>query len=349
MKPNRLLFLTLVAILFVGCWKDDGWQADFLLAQQLEEERDTRLAKKKALSALKKATDAFGDKDLRTAQTKVLVGRLLRKSFATREAKEYLLQAYSILEYQKNKPLVLAQCCFELGWVHYLLAEMDEAQKLLDKALTLRKDKLADQHEDVIDTIAKLAAVFSYQKDFKKANELYGRALELTEQSFGRSSSEAAELLNDMAENYMRQNSHRARECLTRALAIRESLFHRGDAKSEVKLLSTIDELLSLLLASGKRKESIALLERKIEITGPRSLLSCGDSEKLGTLHLEDKDYVRAERAYLLSLQNLERAFGKNDEKCFGPMEKLIILYDEWGKKEKASALKKRIAVKGKR
>ena len=317
------------------------------MASRLEEDGDTRQAKTVAMRAFRRATKAFPADDLRLAKTKILLGRILRKSFATKEANKLLQEAYPLLKEKKAKELLIAKCAHELGWTHYLLAEMDLATKYFEEALALRKKKLAIQHEDVISSIARLAAVASYQKDFTKANRLFGKALELTKQSFGRSSAEAAEVLNDMAQNYIRQDSPKATDCLRRALAIREALFRKGDSRSEVKLLSTIDELLTLLLKKGKKRESVGLLDRKIEIVGPRSLLACGDAKKLGKIHVELKNYERAESAFLLSLQNLERAFGKGSDKSKGPIKELVVLYEQWGKKDKAKAMNDKLKKKG--
>ena len=317
------------------------------MALSLEEDGATRQARVVAVRALKKATKAFPDDDLRLAKTKILLGRILRKSFATTEAKRILEEAYPLLKGKKAEKLLIAECAFELGWAHYLLAEMEDGKKCFQEALQLRKEKLADQHEDVISSIARLAAVASYQKNFATANRLFARALELTKQSFGRSSAEAAEVLNDMAQNFSRQNSPRATDCLKRALAIREALFRKGDARSEVKLLSTIDELATLLLEKGKKREVIGLIDRKIEIVGPRSLMACGDAEELGKIHLELKNYERAESAFLLSLQNLERAFGQGSDKCKGPIKELVFLYEQWGKQGKSKAMQDRLKKKG--
>ncbi len=343
MKKRSSFLLLFLSFFICCCYHSSSWQNIFNRAQQHQRDGDLRSAFKIGQKALKLAKSSYGANDIRTARNELFIGSLLRKKFALKEANNHLSAAVDVLEQNKDNALLLAQCVYELALVHRSLGQMTEAENRIRQALIIREEKLAPQHEDVIKSTSLLASILSWKKEDDNANKLYRRALEMTEQSFGRSSTEVAELLEEISTHYAQRSEKEALDCLRRALNIREALFRKGDIKSEVKLMATIDSLVSRLESQIAYSEIIKLLERKVEIVGPTSLLACGDLEKLGDYYDREKNYAQAERTYLLALQNLERTFGAKSTKCKKTLTALVQLYEAWGRKEMALPIKKRL------
>ena len=92
-------------------------------------------------------------------------------------------------EYQadalRDQPLAHAQLLTVLGTIHYNMSVFDRAQTMLERALTLRRAALGEDHIDVAESMYQLAALARSRGDNDRARDLLSRALVIQRRVLG--------------------------------------------------------------------------------------------------------------------------------------------------------------------
>lgn len=78
----------------------------------------------------------------------------------------------------------MARTLNEVGVVHYLQSNFEDAEAMLLRSLEIRESLLKDNHPDIAQSLNNLAALYNDRKLYDKAAPLYERALEMRQKVF---------------------------------------------------------------------------------------------------------------------------------------------------------------------
>ena len=135
----------------------------------------------------------------------------------------------------------------ELGTAHHLLEEYEVAERLHERGLAIREERLGPDHYDVAQSLSNLGLVYSAQKRNTDAEVAYKRALMVLEKTIGSEHPEFAFTLVNLALLYQTQEKYvAAEECCGRAVAILENQLGPGHPQT-VQVVSLRADLLQNL------------------------------------------------------------------------------------------------------
>ena len=182
-------------------------------------------------------------------------------------ARDMLVTGTARIEQLANQPVVQAQMLDALGRVNDQLGRFDEAERMLRRALELRRAHLGDNHLDVAATLGNLSNVLAEMDRSDEARELSRQALAIQQRILGPRHPDVALALSTVARR-------------TSDLAVAESLYRatrdiqRAALGAQDAAVATTDrDLAGILQARGKYDEAEAMLRESLAIrerlTGP--------------------------------------------------------------------------------
>jgi tetratricopeptide (TPR) repeat protein len=187
-----------------------------------------------------------------------------------------------------------------LALVYRDAGKADKAVPLLEQALAKAREKLRPDHPVTLTTMNNLALAYGSAGRPGEAVPLFERTLTKRREKLGRDHSLTLRTMNNLAGAYQRQ----------------------GDFAKAERLL----------------RESLALRRRK----QPDAWTTFDTQSRLGAALLGRKQYAAAEPLLLAGYEGLKRREAKvpaNARKCLPQaLERLVRLYDAWGKSERAAA-----------
>lgn len=152
-----------------------------------------------------------------------------------------------------DQPEVQAQMLASIGKAYEGLGRYEEAQTLLEEALSTRQAALGLQHPEVAQTLHALGVLAFRKRDYRTADSLIERSLEMRRTLHAAPHPDIAESLNDLA--VVRRNRDQLASADTlyqEALSMRHALF--GAESSEV--ISTLNNLAVLKTNRGNLEEA---------------------------------------------------------------------------------------------
>ena len=158
-------------------------------------------------------------------------------------------------------PAVQAQLYDHVGQIYQTYARFDDAERMLRRALLLRRALFGETDPQVVESLNHVAWLCFVRGDYDEADSLYARALDITEAASGRTTNAAASSLE--GRGLVRRalgDPEGALVLVRQALTIRETA---PDAEP-VDVTSTHNALASLHTLLGDHVEAAALLERVV-------------------------------------------------------------------------------------
>lgn len=155
-----------------------------------------------------------------------------------------------------DQPEVKAQMLASIGQAYEGLGRYEQAQPLLEEALSTRQAALGSQHAEVAQTLHSLGVLAFRNREYETADSLIERSLHMRRAVHDSPHPDIAESLNDLA--VVRRNRDQLASADTlyqEALSMRRSLF--GSESSEV--VSTLNNLVVLKTNRGAYEEAEAL------------------------------------------------------------------------------------------
>jgi tetratricopeptide (TPR) repeat protein len=212
-----------------------------------------------------------------------------------------------------DQPEIRAAVETTIGRTYLDLGLYAEAEPLLRRALTNRRQVLGPRHADVGESLYNLGALAFMKGDHDAAQARYEEALSLYRRLFGDDSMEVAETMNDLAIvlEEGKADYDGARPLLERALAIRSA--HLGERHRDVA--QAINNLGMLHYRKGDLDEAERLFRKALAIN--RDLLGADHIEVASGLNnlalvLRDKgDYDRAAELFEQTLAIDRRVLGE--------------------------------------
>jgi serine/threonine protein kinase/tetratricopeptide (TPR) repeat protein len=302
-RKNRKLLLATAGFgtLLAAATIVSTWQAvrATLAEQAVSQERDQVVAEKKRAdeqAAISRAVNEFLQDDLLgqadianqseagARNRNITVGALLDRA------------ARGVGERFKGQELTEAAIRFTLAKAYFALGEYPEAQKQLERCLTLRTDKLGAAHLDCFEAMNMLGVVHYHRGQNDEAEPLFKRALEGFRTNLGPKHMDVLTTMQNLALLYRDRRQYDQAEPLFKqavdGLGEKHGLDHPDT-------LTTMINLAGLYNGRGRPDEAEQLFKQVLE----RSRTTLGDDhpltlhalERLGTFYEDRAQYDKAE------------------------------------------------------
>jgi serine/threonine protein kinase/tetratricopeptide (TPR) repeat protein len=268
-------------------------------------------------------------------------------------------------------------CMDVLANVYRLAGEPDKALDLAEQMVTIRKDRSGSDHLDTligIDTLAMacheagqhtraisllreilpkleaqcgpdhpwtltsinhLAAIHTGQGECDRAEPLLTKALSAAERKLGPAHPQTGEL---------KENLELSRRVFPAATEYRQALSAKGgdhlDTLAARHAFALKLRELSQFGPAGQHLQKVLEARRRIQGAGHPDTLAC--QIDLAVAGLQQKKYAEVEPLLLQAYEELKKAPGIDVEKIrINALERLVQLYDEWGKKDQVTVWRK--------
>jgi serine/threonine protein kinase/tetratricopeptide (TPR) repeat protein len=222
--------------------------------------------------------------------------------------------------------------------------DLEQAEQLFREALTIHRRLFGDSHEHVAVMIKNLADVLCDQGNYDSAEPLYREAMTIWRQQLGDNHPRVAHALTGLGRVLSAKGRHAdAKRLIEEGLAIRRRTLPEGHpyiARS----------LYALGIAALARGDAVAAeppLRECVEIR--RGAFPEGHwkiacvSSALGEALTELEEYEEAESLLLPSLPILEETRSPQHKDTRATWDRIIELYDVWGKPEQAAEYRARL------
>jgi len=211
--------------------------------------------------------------------------------------------------------------------------QYEQAEPLLQGALTIREKLLGPDHPDLATSLNNLALFYEKQGKYAQAEAFFQRTLALREKALGPDHADVAAILNNLAMIYRDQGKHtRAEMLFQRALAIRKKLL--GPDHPDVA--TVLNNLATLYRMQGKYAQAETFFQRALEIRQrilgvdhPDVAQSCN---ALAGLYRAQGKYAQAEPLYQQALAIDEQVPGPGRPDLATTLNNLALLYQTLGK-----------------
>ncbi|MGV0023929.1 tetratricopeptide repeat protein [Phormidesmis priestleyi] len=250
------------------------------------------------------------------------------------------LQAAIELLTRPEQALDLATCLHWIAKLYYEQGRYAEAEPLYLRSLSIREQRLGQDHPDVATSLNRLAILYEWQGRYGEAEPLFVRSLSIREQQLGQDHLDIAESLNNLAVLYNSQERDgEAEPMYLQALEMRQ----RQLGQDHAGVALSLNNLAALYGSQGRYREAEPLYLRALEIC-QRQL---GDDHpdvastlsNLAVLYRSQGRYSEAEPLFLQSLSILHNQLPAEHPLTARVMSNLAYLYDLQGRYSEAESL----------
>ncbi len=226
------------------------------------------------------------------------------------------------------------------GWYLWERGILEQAERLLLRALAVREQSVGPDHPDTAATLNRLGNVARDLGHFEQAERYYRRALAIQERGLGPDHPDIATTLYDMAYHYYVRGKYQQAEPLAqRALAIREKIFG-----SEHPLTADLlNDLANIYDAQGKYEQGAPLMQRALAIfeksLEPDHPYLATVLNNFATVNKFLGNYEQALALYQRAITIHEHVLGPEHPDTAHPLSNLGDIYREMGDYEQAEQL----------
>ncbi|MBI1849318.1 MAG: serine/threonine protein kinase [Planctomycetes bacterium] len=278
--------------------------------------------------------------------TLALLGRARHLCGDPKGAESTFREAVAIQRNQlgESHPAVV-QTLSGLGAALRLQGKLAAAREAYEEALEIRRSQSGDRDASTAISLHNLAIVQFQMGEFDAAQANFESALATQIELQGREHPDVAQTLNSIGFLYRAKGEHAvARPYLRRALAT----WRRCLPSTHPQLASSLFANAEAEFALGSTGPAVALLRECREIQrshadAPREFVAKTET-LLGACLTELGEYAEAEEILVAISASLESGAGNRDPLTRNALERLLALYDEWGKTELAVGVRRRLA-----
>jgi tetratricopeptide (TPR) repeat protein len=216
-------------------------------------------------------------------------------------------------------------------------AEYAEAESLYREALATRRRLLTDTHPAVAESLNNLATLLTEKGEYSGAEPLFREALAVNRKLHGEEHPDIARSMSNLGEVLYKKGDAAAAELLVRdAIAMQRKLVG-NDQPETALMLATLGEILA---TTGRAGEAESVLREAVTIlrkTLPEGhwLIALAQGQLGGCLSALGR-YEEAEPQLVASYQAIARTRGESDQYAVEALDRVVKLYESWGKPDKA-------------
>jgi tetratricopeptide (TPR) repeat protein len=235
-----------------------------------------------------------------------------------------------------------------LASVYRSQGKLAEAESLFVKALDLSRQTLGEEHSDTLGKMNGLAVLYVDQGHLAQAEVLLAKALEVKRRVQGRERPSTRLAMHNLAVIYNKLGQPARAEPLRIELL---EVTHRMKGEEHPDTLTCMNNLAVAYQKQGKSAEAEPLLVRALagrcRILGEEHEETSYTKSLLGGSLLGQKKYAEAEPLLLAGYEGMkrreERIPPQGKVRLTEAIERLVQLYEAWGKPEKAANWRARL------
>ncbi len=215
-----------------------------------------------------------------------------------------------------------------------------EATPLYQEALSIRRTILGPNHPLVAQSINNLAVLYLGVQNYAEAERLFHEALSINRKALGNMHPEVAANLNNLALlNLERGNLDMAEEYYRQVIVLDQNNF----GENNPLLAHPVQSLGAVLTQQKKYQEAEESLRKALSLKllqFDRNHFEVATTNSLlGTCLADQKKFKEAEPLLVESYRAIKDQFGPQHDRSRRAGNRLIDLYQAWGKKDKAEAI----------
>lgn len=232
----------------------------------------------------------------------------------------------------------VATTLHSLGWVLYQKKEYALADSIMRKALDLREQLYPEGHMDVAWSQNNMGLIQQALGNFKEAERLFNSSLEMRKAILGEEHSHVAQSLGNLAGLYFSQQKYRKAASMFEKV-IKIDLKRLGE--NHPQLAVDYNNLATVLNNSGQKRQSLEYYQKALSIIGLSLPASHPNvvhiADNMAAVHLDLKDFEKAEQLYLSTFEALREEEGLEDQLTQVIARRLTEFYTITSEPEKAS------------
>jgi len=309
------------------------------LASMLEDKGDFTKAESTYKDTLALRRRILGDDHPEVAETLNNLGHMYQVRGDYAAAEPLFLEALAIRRARlgPNHP-DLALSLHNLAAVFVGQGRLDEAEPLCREALAIERTQPGTRAA-LGDMLSGLAALLYFRRDYASAEQFFREALQVRQRLLG-DAAPTAETMNSLAGVLKIRGDLPGAEALFRqALAIQRRVL----PEAHPSMAAGLTGLGAVLTQTDRAAEALPLLREAFDIRRSRLVpghwLTAVTASALGACLTALGQFDEGEQLLLDAYGNLQVERGQQDERTLAALDRLIALYQAWGKAEKASAL----------
>ena len=316
-----------------------------LAAQQTASiERNRALTEKQRAddeAATAKAVNNFLQQDLLAQASAKQQARPNSKPDPDLKVRTALERAAASIEGKFDKqPLVEASIRQTIGMTYRDLGLYREAQPQLEKALSLRRRLLGEDHPDTLASMGDLAVLYRDESKPAQAESVLTRVLDIQRRVLGVERPETLETAHELAQVYEEEGkTAQAAPLLTETVKARRRIL--GEDNPDTAL--SVVELGGLYQSQGKYADAERAMTKALavqrRVRGDDHPETLASMNALGVLYAEEGKYAQAEPLYVETLGIQRRVLGEEHSETLITMNNLASLYRTEGKYAQAEPL----------
>jgi tetratricopeptide (TPR) repeat protein/predicted MPP superfamily phosphohydrolase len=216
-------------------------------------------------------------------------------------------------------------------------------QKFVLFAENISVKLIRENNEEQANFISDIAYLMYYIAEYKKAEELYKKALEISEQILGEEHPSTATSYNNLAGVYASQGEYKkAEELYKKALGIRERIL----GEEHLPTATSYNNLAGVYASQGEYRKAEELYKKALEIRewllGKEHPSTATSYNNLAGVYASRGEYKKAEELYKKALEISKRLLGDKHPSTAISYSNLAGVYASQGEYKKAEKLYKK-------
>ncbi|MBN2562642.1 MAG: serine/threonine protein kinase [Phycisphaerae bacterium] len=312
------------------------------LAKLLQGRGDYEEAEGLLRQALAVRRKVFGDEHWRVAVSLDDLAQLLQDKGDNPAAEPLLREALDVRRRTLPVPhWQVAENLKNLGLLFQMERDYKTAEPFFREALQMNRDLYGTEHPRVAESLSSLAMLLYETKDYPAAEAIFREVLAMCLRLHGAEHPSVARAMNELAKPLRDMGDYaEAESLLLDSLAMYRKLL--GDDSPAVTFPLTDSGLLLLMKgqpediqrAEGVLREALEI--RRNALSGGHWLIATAESLLGGALTAQGR-YEDAEALLLRSHPIIRDRRGEEDSRAVAALERIVELYEAWGKPEKAA------------
>jgi tetratricopeptide (TPR) repeat protein len=232
----------------------------------------------------------------------------------------------------------IAESLDNLAQVLRTKGDYAKAEVLFQKSLAINRRLFGEYHPETATNLVGLGSLKQDKEDYDAAETMYRQALRIQRRVFGDRHREVASTLVWLGHLLrMKGNYEEAEQNFREALSIYRGAF----GEDHEYVATTLLNIAVLFRDKGQYEEAEPYYREALDIYGrilePSHWIINNTRSSLGVCLMKMNRYPEAEVLLLSAYSGLRKTFGDNHNRAIWVVEKLVELYESWGKSNKSA------------